>query len=221
MEKFRQNGLSMPGQSLANHFRNCLKAYGLLLADLFDAIHHFAQSREAPDVGLALSSRVFEANGAFEQHLGFQNAATSSLNQLLMLNPAFAAVMEGSNSNKSSKLSGGGGNNLALRSKGKELKSGGKEPKGATKFQWMTGQILRFGKGTDGPQYDVKAIIKKLKETSPGFDSSNFCALQYLSNKKLCTSKKHESGKFHVFSPEVSKLRQSFESHPYRLDKAV
>ena len=98
LEMFRQNGLSMPGASLANHFGNVRKAFDILVGELFDGVAHFAQPREAPNVAQLLSRRVFELNGPFDQHLVFQNQGTSSLNQLLMLNPCFAKAMGGAGS---------------------------------------------------------------------------------------------------------------------------
>ena len=206
LEKFRQNGLSMPGASLTNHFDNVRKAFDILVGELFDGVAHFAQQREAPNVAQLLSRRVFEPNGPFDQHLAFQNQGTSSLNQLLMLNPCFAKAMGGAGPSSS---------------QGQEEEgSGGKWPKKsekAAKFTFAKG-TLTFGDLKSGPKYDINAILEELKKVDPKITKNNFCLLQYLATTKCCTLQKHKTGEWHKYSASVMKLRPNFEHAPFRLD---
>ena len=213
MERFRQGGLSMPGESRVHHFDNCGKAFDILLGELFDSIGHFAQAKEASKVDQLLSRRVFEPNGAFEQHLTFQNTGTSSLNQILMLNPAFAKVMGGP--------SGVSGGESSSASQGEEEQGSGGKFKASSQAAGYVykGGLLTFGNPHSGPTYDTKAIWEAIRKVEAGLGKHNFCMLQYLSiNKKICKSQAHRAGKFHKYAPHIMKLRSKFEHAPFRTD---
>ena len=209
LEKFRQNGLSMPGDSITHHFDNCRQAFRLLLGELFDAISHFAQSKEASNVALSLSRRVFEANGAFQRHVAFQNGGTSDLNRLLTLNPAFALALGGH--------SAGAGSSTGTHDEERGSGGKGKSVVKGNGYQWK-GSSLIFGDSPTGPKYDTVAILTELQKTDGSLTRENFCMLNFLSNKKnICKSSKH-TGAFHKIPPEISKLRQKFEHKPFRID---
>lgn len=207
IEKFRQNGLSMPGDSLSNHFDNCQKAYDILIGELFDGVAHFAQPREAPNVAQLLSRRVFEANGPFDQHLTFQNQNTSTLNGLLMLNPSFGKVMGGSSSS-------------TPPGHEEDEGSGGKWPKPkakSVKFKFDKG-TLTFGDPKSGVKYDTTAIFEELKKVDSKITRNNFCILNYLSTTQCCTLSKHKNGNWHKYAQNILKRRADFEHAPFRLD---
>ena len=205
LEQFRQNGLSMPGKSRSFHFENCMKAYNLLLSDLFDSVSQFAQNREAPNVSLSLSSRVFEAGGSFELHLTFQNTTTSDLNKFIMLNPAFEKVLGGPSTSQEHEIDKRGKGGKMLQNKGT--------------FKWLPGAKLLFGKGNGGPRYDTKACFKEIVKVQPGANQGNFCMLQFLSTKKgQCKKEDHLKGGQHTFSDAVLAIRDKLEYKPFRLD---
>ena len=214
LERFRSAGLSMPGQSLTNHFTNCYEAYQILINELFDALGHFTQPREASDVKLSLSPRVFETGGAFDQHLQFQNTNTSSLNALLLLNPSFGLAMGGNSVASSSAPPPDGTTSVMAPPKG----NGGKAVAGASKHNWSSGGVLRFGKGTVGPTYATPLIWAEVKKLKSNANSGNFCMLQYLSNQNNCTNQSHAKGGQHNFTKELLALRPDFEHQPFRTD---
>ena len=185
-----------------------MKAYNLLLSDLFDSVSQFAQNREAPNVGLGLSARVFEAGGSFELHLTFQNSTTSDLNKFIMLNPAFERVLGGTSTPQDFK-------GIEKDKRGK----GGKMLQDKGTFKWLPGAKLLFGKGKGGPQYDTKACFKEVVKVQPGANQGNFCMLHFLSTKKgQCNKAEHQKGSQHVFSDAVLAIRDKLEHKPFRLD---
>ena len=216
IERFRGVGNSMPGQSHTYHLANCQKAFMLLLRDLQEAVEHYAQNQEAADVSRILTDRVYEVGGAFDRHLSHQNTGTSQLNDMLLLNPGFAAVMGGKAASSSSDppdeekghTTGQGGG------KGKFQSASGK------KFKWEN-EFLYFGKagqvGKDGTCYNTKLIWEAIKKVQPNAKSANFCMLQFLARQQMCTIPMHK-GKIHSISKAVKQLRESFEAKPYRVD---
>ena len=177
---FRLNGLSMPGVALGHHYDNCLKMYNLLLSDLFDALSHFTQSREASNIQLSLSRRVYETGGAFETHEQYQGANTVQLNTFLALNPAFALTMGAGAS------SSGSGSFTQGADPGSQDQSPSKN-----KYHFRDGKLY-FGKGESGPQYVSSAIMSRLKQVDPKITGNNFCLLQYLSVQSgLCKNPRH------------------------------
>ena len=207
LEQLRQSGLSMPGQSLEHHFDNCLKAYDILRGELFDALSHFTQMREAPDVGYMLSNRIYEPNGAFDRHLAFQNKGTSELNALLRLNPAFATALSGGQAASSS---GAGSGTTQLTDS---------STSGKVKYRWGSGGSLTFGKGNSGPKYETKAIWAEIHKLKPGLNQGNFCIVHYLSTQGACNNLKHGPNcAQHKFSKELKELREAFEHKPFRTD---
>lgn len=211
LELLRNNGMGMSGDSLTHHLKNCTAAYLLLLGDLFDAMSHFTQQREAPNVGLALSTRVFEVGGAFDRHLAYQDSATSSLNALLLLNPAFERAMGGSSS-----ASGGGEGGKGAH----QGSPGGGKSKAKTPYHWQKGGSLRFGSSANGPTYATSLCWEELKKIDPKLSPSNFCMVNYLSTQAdTCKSPKHHPGSsFHKISTKLQELRPKFESAPFRTD---
>ena len=207
LETFRQTGTTMPGQSQGHHLNNCMAAYNILKGDLFDAVGHYAQHREASDVGLLLSTRVFEAGGTFDRHLQHQSTQTSTLNEFILLNPAFAVALSGPSQPGTS----GGGDGRGNR--------GGKAKKTSPSrtYQWSSGQILQLG-GAGGSAYNCKLIWVTIKKELPGTNQGNFCILEYLNGQPICESAYHKSKGLHKFSAAAKALRDSFEHQPYRTD---
>ena len=148
---------------------------------------HFTQQREAPNVGLALSTRVFEVGGAFERHLAYQDSATSSLNALLLLNPAFESLAMGGSSSASGGGEGGKGAHQGS--------PGGGKSKAKTPYHWQKGGSLRFGSSANGPTYATSLCWEELKKIDPKLSPSNFCMFNYLSTQaETCKSPKHHQG---------------------------
>ena len=207
LETFRQTGTTMPGQSQGHHLNNCMAAYNILKGDLFDAVGHYAQHREASDVGLLLSTRVFEAGGTFDRHLQHQSTQTATLNEFILLNPAFAVALSGPSQPGTS----GGGDGRGNR--------GGKAKKTSPSrtYQWSPGQILQLG-GAGGSAYNCKLIWVTIKKELPGTNQGNFCILEYLNGQPICESAYHKSKGLHKFSAAAKALRDSFEHQPYRTD---
>ena len=207
LETFRQTGTTMPGQSQGHHLNNCMAAYNILKGDLFDAVGHYAQHREASDVGLLLSTRVFEAGGTFDRHLQHQSTQTATLNEFILLNPAFAVALSGPSQPGTS----GGGDGRGNR--------GGKAKKTSPSrtYQWSSGQILQLG-GAGGSAYNCKLIWITIKKELPGTNQGNFCILEYLNGQPICESAYHKSKGLHKFSAAAKALRDSFEHQPYRTD---
>jgi hypothetical protein len=207
LQTFQQNGFSMPGLSREFHFKNCQAAYEILLGELFDALSHFTQNREASNIAKALSDRVFEMNGAFEQHLQFQNTTTQSLNNFVLLNPAFAAV-----------LSGPGGKRPSPGAGPSSPESSSPGSKNKIKHQWQTGQLLHFGKGNHKVSYNTKLQLVELIKVDPSIKPGQFCFVDYLSKSDACNNPKHKSSSWHKYSPAVQALRETFEHKPFRFD---
>ena len=175
-----------------------------MIGELFDALAHFTQAREAPDVRFSLSGLIYEPNGAFDQHLLSINKTSSDMNALILNYPVLANAMSvgsGSSSNP-----GGGGDD----------KGAGKKTE--PKFKWKKNTLL-FGKGVSGPKYDAGKIMEELNKVDPNLDSrTNFCLVNYLSTTNACTNPKHSSGGWHKISPAIKALRDKFEHKPYRTD---
>lgn len=211
LEQFRQTGLSLPGQGRVDHFKHCSTIFDILLGELFDALSHFTQSREAPDVRLALSRRIYEVGGAFDQHVAYTNSTTTNLNAILMLHPSFGAAMAGA--------SGAAGGSASGTSAPQPTPSPKKDRDGSNSHRWQSGAFLLFGKGTGGARYDTKLIWPELKKVDSSVNAGNFCMLNYLSVAKLCKLPKHTGGgAFHKVSSELQQLRDSFEHQPFRVD---
>ena len=130
IEQLRGNGLSLPDQALIHHLDHCQAQFKVLLGELFDALSHFTQPGEATDVSMVLSSRVYEDNGNFDLSLTHKGSVSAKINELVMMNPAFALCMTGGSPAKGPSPGKG---------------AGGKAPKGANKnaaankYHWMGG----------------------------------------------------------------------------------
>jgi hypothetical protein len=215
LAKFRANGLAMPGQSKVEHFRNCLTAYHVLLGELFDAVSHFAQSKEAPNVQFSLTRLVYESGSAFDDHIKYQNAATAQLNQFLLLNPAFQQVLGGSSS--------GGGTSRAVEDHDAEdggRGSSSKLSKISARYHFTAAGDLYFGKGNKGPCYDANAVLKEIQKVVPNASRKSFCIINYLSTQfGTCQLAGHSAKcRQHIVSKAVRDLRPKFEFAPFRKD---
>ena len=205
----------MPGQSRVEHFRNCQEAFHVLLGELFDALSHFTQSKEAPNVQFSLSRLVYEAGSAFDEHVKYQNNATAQLNQLLLLNPAFQKVLGASSSGGAGTSAGtdatdsdGGGGSSASNGQG------------TSRYRFGPDGDLRFGKGNKGPCYDVKAIMAEIQKVVPSANRSTFCIIHYLSTQPgTCQVGGHSAKcRQHIIPKAAKDIRSKFESAPFRKD---
>ena len=209
IEQFRQNGAALPGEAHANHLSNTMTAWQVLLGDLFDSMSQFCCAREAPQVGLLLSDRIYEAGGSFDEHLKFQDTATQSLNSMIMLHPAFGSVFTNAMGTSSGAGSSSGaaptptGNPSDSRSKNKTHREKGN---------------IYFGVGTKGPTYVIALIMAEIQKVK-NVNSGNFCLEYYLSTSGFCPHAKHTKNcPQHKWPSAVTALREMFEHRPYRID---
>ena len=169
---------------------------------------------------LALSRRVFEANGSFDQHLRFTTTTAAGLHAMLTLHPSFGLAM-GSPRTSGGGGGGGGGSGGGGGGGGSGGGHGGGGGGGGgggavvdARFKWMTGSLLLFGKGANGPKYATRLILEELKKTDSTISGSNFCMLHFLSTTKMCKNSRHT----HKVSAAAANLRDSFEHQPFRID---
>ena len=209
IEQFRQNGAALPGEAYANHLANTMTAWQVLLGDLFDSMSQFCCSREAPQVSLLLSDRIYEAGGSFDELLKFQDTATQSLNSMIMLHPAFGSVFTNALGGSSGAGSSSGataaqtGSPSDSKNKNKTHRAGGN---------------LYYGQGNKGPAYNIALVmaeIQKIKQVNQG----NFCLEFYLSTSGFCPhAKHHKNCAQHKWPAAVTALRDSLEHRPFRVD---
>ena len=212
LEEFRSNGLSLPGAGMDEHFGTCSSTFGILLDELFDALSHFTQAKEASDVLQALSRRVYETGGAFDQHVNYTKKVAASLNEIIYFHPSIgAALMQTAGASSSS---GAGGGNDA---KADDPHPDGSPIKGEAKYKWVSGHLL-FGKGQGGPKYAVNLIWKEIEKVDSSLSKKNFCIVHFLSTTNACTNPKHKTGGYHKVSDALKKIRDDFEHKPFRVD---